>query len=135
MGTWGEKTFQNDSALDWLSELEAQGASGLRAALTCAASTASDDYLDVDDGSAALAAAEIVAAAHSGKRERLTAAASSWLDAHAGAISAEDVVWTRRALRRVLADNSELRSLWAHEESWSNSVGELLTRVGGGEGE
>jgi hypothetical protein len=133
MGTWGEKTFQNDSALDWLSQLETQGASGLRVALTRAASTASDDYLDVDDGSAALAAAEIVAAAHSGKHERLTAAASSWLAAHASAISAEDVVWARRALRRLLADNSELCSLWAQQESWSNCVRELLTRVGGDE--
>ena len=25
MGAWGEKSFQNDSALDWLAELEAEG--------------------------------------------------------------------------------------------------------------
>jgi hypothetical protein len=34
MGTWGEKPFENDAALDWLAELEEGGAGGLRELLT-----------------------------------------------------------------------------------------------------
>lgn len=130
MGAWGKKTFQNDSALDWLSELAVGGPSGLRLALTYAANTESGDYLDSDDGQPALAAAEIVAAHHSGSRERLTAAASSWLEAHPDALTLDDVGLAHRAVCRVLAKNSELRALWAHDESWASSVRDLLARLG-----
>jgi hypothetical protein len=31
MGAWGDGAFQNDAALDWLSEVETDGVEGLRA--------------------------------------------------------------------------------------------------------
>ena len=52
MGAWGAKAFENDSALDWFAELEANGVTALRSILSRVADTAEDDYLDVDDGRA-----------------------------------------------------------------------------------
>jgi Domain of unknown function (DUF4259) len=72
MGAWGGRAFENDSALDWLSGLEAEGVAGLHRILSSVASTGPGDFVDADDGSAAIAAAEIVAATLSHGRDRLT---------------------------------------------------------------
>ena len=71
MGAWGEKAFQNDSALDWLSSFESDGLPALHDILATVADTPGDDYLDVDDGCPAIAAAEIVAAALGRGRDRI----------------------------------------------------------------
>lgn len=103
MGAWGEKAFENDAALDWLAELEAQGAPWLRAALSTVERTVQDQYLDVDDAAAAIAAAEIVCAALGHGRDRVPARVSKWIDANASAITDEDAACARRAVERVLA--------------------------------
>ena len=59
MGAWGTGSFQNDSALDWYEDFRASGAIAVDAALSA---TVTEDYIEVDEGSAAIAAAEIVAA-------------------------------------------------------------------------
>src|SRR3954471_2737029 len=112
MGAWGEKAFQNDSALDWLSDLESDGLPVLRDILTIVGDTPADDYLDVDDGAPAIAAAEIVAAALGCGRDRIPKRLSPWLDDNASAINPDDLVLARRAVERVLSENSELRGLW-----------------------
>jgi hypothetical protein len=72
MGAWGPGSFDNDSALDWLSmEFEPEGASAVIAALKRVANLTDDAYLDVDDASAAVAAAEIFAAARNDDMSRL----------------------------------------------------------------
>ncbi len=108
--------------------------SELRGLLLMVASTDPDEYLDVDDGSAAIAAAEIVAATLPHGRDRLTREGTSWLDANASGIGAEDVVLARRAVERVLARSSELRGMWDEggiETEWHADVGVLLVRLGG----
>lgn len=133
MGAWGHKAFQNDAALDWLAELEARGVSALRGVLSAALETAEDEYLDVDDGASAIAAAEIVAAAMGRGRDRVTKRAIAWLDGNGGAIAAEEVGLARRAVRRVLAGNSELRELWEDDgpdTAWHADMRELLLRLG-----
>jgi hypothetical protein len=137
MGAWGEKAFENDSALDWLTELEAEGVTALRTILSTVAETEEDDYLDVDDGAGAIAAAEIVAAALGRGRDRVPKQVIAWLDANAGAIRSEDLALARRAVERVVAPNSELRGLWDPDGSnttWHADVGVLLTRLGGDPG-
>jgi hypothetical protein len=127
MGAWGAKAFENDSALDWFAELENGGVAVLREALDAAAS--STDYLEVDEGSAAIAAAEIVAAAASGKRDRLSNDAAAWLDGNARAISADDRALAKRAVQRVLGEDSELCQLWddnGPDNEWRADVRGLL---------
>lgn len=105
----------------------------LRSVLSRAAETAEGDYLDVDDGSPAIAAAEIVAAARGGSREGLPKQAATWLDVHAATVTAEDVELARRAVQRVFGENSELRSLWeghGPDSAWHVRVRLLLQRLG-----
>lgn len=134
MGAWGEKAFQNDSALDWLSDFEADGLAALHDVLGAVADTPADDYLDVDDGSPAIAAAEIVAAALGQGRERVPKSVVRWLDANPSAITADDRELARRAVERVVGEGSELRALWDDaglDSDWHADVRILLTRLGG----
>jgi hypothetical protein len=133
MGAWGSGAFQNDSALDWFAELEARGVSALRKLLSAVAATGEDEYLDVDDGAPAVAAAEIVAAALGRGRDRVTKPVIAWLDANAGAIVADDMALARRAVERVLGGNSELHALWDEgtDRAWHEDVGVLVERLGG----
>lgn len=132
MGAWGEGTFQNDAALDWLSEAQSQGVEAVRDALRRAARTPDDGYLDADDGASALAAAELVAAASGHGREHLPALALDWLDRIASTVAAEDLALARRAVDRVVAHNSELAALRAGhgpESGWHQHVRALLSKL------
>lgn len=133
MGAWGEKAFENDSALDWLNDLEEEGVSALRGILETVAETGADEYVDVDDGSAAVAASEIVAAALGYGRDRLTKPVRRWLDANPDAIVADDLLLARAALERVVAAGSELLELWndgGPDSEWHTDVGVLMKRIG-----
>ena len=133
MGAWGEKAFENDSALDWLNDLETEGVDALRHLLESVADTDEADYLDVDDGAPALAAAEIVAAARGRGRDRLTKRVIAWLDANADDLVEEDLILAAHAVERVVARNSELRELWEEggaDSPWHADVRTLLTRLG-----
>jgi hypothetical protein len=130
MGAWGHETFENDAALDWLGDL-VEGAPALfRDALSYVQRAEPDTYLDVDDGCAALAAAELVAAARTGQRERLPAGAARWLTDNGDAIRPDDAALARAAVDRVL-ERSELQELWddADGDQWRASVAELLRRL------
>ena len=133
MGAWGEKAFENDSALDWFNDLEAEGVEALRHLLESVAETDEADYLDIDDGAAAIAAAEIVAAARGRGRDRVTKPVIAWLDANADQLVEEDIVLAAGAIERVVAGNSELRELWEEgdvDSPWHADVRTLLTRLG-----
>jgi hypothetical protein len=133
MGAWGAKAFENDSALDWLVELEAEGVEGLRDLLVRVAQTDEEEYLDVDDGAPAIAAAEIVAAATGCGRDRVPEAVLAWLDANEAEVVEEDVSLAGRAVERVVAASSELRELWEDggpDSPWHADVRVLLTRLG-----
>jgi hypothetical protein len=133
MGAWGAKAFENDSALDWLVELEAEGVEGLRDLLARVAETDEEEYLDVDDGAPAIAAAEIVAAATGCGRDRVPPAVLAWLDANEAELVEEDVSLAGRAVERVVAASSELRELWEDagpDSPWHADVRVLLTRLG-----
>lgn len=133
MGAWGEKAFENDSALDWLNDLESEGVDALRDVLERVADTDYEEYLDVDDGAPAIAAAEIVAAARGRGRDRLTKPVLAWLDANADALVADDLDLAARAVERVVGANSELRELWEEggpDSPWHADVRTLLARLG-----
>jgi hypothetical protein len=61
MGAWGAGPFDNDDARDFLDTLEASPSRGLTTALRRVAGLQADAYVEVDVGSAAWAACEIVA--------------------------------------------------------------------------
>ena len=133
MGAWGEKAFENDSALDWFAELETDGVDALRDLLSRVADTDDEQYLDVDEGAPAIAAAEIVAAARGKGRDRVTKPVVAWLDTNGADVVDDDLILAGHAVERVVAGNSELRDLWEEggpDSPWHADVRVLLTRLG-----
>jgi len=129
MGAWGHDSFENDSAMDWLGELVGGDPSMVREALENV--VVASGHIDVDDGSVALAAAELVAGAHGKGYDRLSKRAARWLEANRIQLAAIDVELARRAVERVLA-SSELRSLWdeaGDDSGWQPAVRELIRRL------
>lgn len=126
MGAWGDKPFDNDSALDWLSAA-ADDVGALERAFETALSAS---YLDVDDGSPAVAAAAVVAAAFDGNVAELPAPAR----ALAGEVRADAKLRAHavEALDRVLAPESELASLWGEggeDSDFRRGIEQLRTRL------
>jgi len=118
--------------MDWLAELQTDGVSALRNALSTVAATDDDDEVDADDGMRAIAAAEVVAAALGQGRDRLTKEGVSWVDANAGALFAEDVTMAKRAVERLLEGTSELRDLWEDDgpdTEWHADLRVLIDRL------
>ncbi len=128
MGTWGPGSFSNDAALDWLADLIEGEPKLLDLALDNALGAAA---LTDPVCTAALVAAELVAAALGLGDERLNEAAATWLDMHRDSVRLLGPVKARRAVQRVYED-SELRELWdeAGRPEWHADVRELLSRLG-----
>jgi hypothetical protein len=130
MGTWGVGPFDNDSAADWLAELEERDEAALRDALAAAADAGADAYIDIDTAAEALAAAEVVAASCGHATPSLPETALAWVGAH-GVPAVELVELALRAAKRV-GDASELRELWdeAANPAWLEAVRDLRFRLG-----
>ena len=125
--TMGASAFENDDALDWVSHLEDGAVDLVRASLAAT----KVDYLESPDGSVAIAAAEVVAAAVGNPAASLPASVTRWVDAHGASVADADVVLALVALDRVTAENSELAELWAESDDhkWSQSVEDLRNRL------
>ena len=150
MGTWGEGPFDNDAAQDWLDSLweNDDAFTQLFNTLVHAAETPEEDYLDVDDGQAAVAAAEVVAVLLGNvdpKRPPVPDLAD-WVKAN-GHLFRDDLfveedeaepsdalfsTLARAALMRVTGPQSELKALWAEgaDKAWALSVERLNVRLG-----
>jgi hypothetical protein len=147
MGAWGEGPFDNDAAGDWAYDFEGldarEGLGLLQATLSRAAPArrgrlwkrggAGEEHLDADDGSVAVAAAEIVAHLVDG---------SPPPDAYGGEVYA----WAARtsatadrplvdlalvALGRVTGERSELADLWDESDggAWRSSIRQIEQRL------
>jgi hypothetical protein len=128
MGAWGTGPFDNDDALDWLIELANSPDFTLgRAAL----SATTVEYLEAPEASAALAAAEVVAAALGHPAASLPADATIWLGSNRDQVSQLDAALALAAVDRVLAEESELRELWADvdDDAWMEGVQDLHRRL------
>lgn len=141
MGAWSGESLGNDHAADWAADLvDGGGVGDVEEALTTAAERAADDYLEAPEGSEALAAAEVVAAA-AGRpcaSDPYSEDALAWAAAHPDA--ADLVPLARGAVDRVAGDNSELRDLWLEDEDdpgsgvrqeWAAPVEDLRRRLAG----
>ena len=133
MGAWGAGSFDNDDARDFLSEIAGSGdLSLIRGILDNVLS--STEYVEAQDASQAIAAAEVLAAALG----RATAAALKeaellhWLACLRPRVDRELAADAGDALARILAPNSELRELWeerADFAEWRASVTELRQQL------
>lgn len=130
MGAWDAGNFDNDDAMDWLAELEAEGLAAVDGALQSVLAGA-NDYLEAPTCCAGLAAAEVVAALRGKPVGRPPEALTAWVVRHAARPSAELTASARAAVEAILA-RSELRELWQESdefEEWTSAVGDLARRL------
>ncbi len=128
MGAWGMKTFENDTASDWIWDLEeSNDTSVLESALK---PEEYEGYLEGPDGENALAACEIINGILNNPREGLPDNAIAWITSHSNLDMTPLIPGALKMLKRVLADNSELNELWAENETdypaWKSGVEELI---------
>lgn len=131
MGAWGEGSFENDHAGDWLWSLaESEDDTLLRATLERVAELPAAEYLEAPACCEAIAAAEIVAALLGRPPAELSDEARAWVSAHAGLATRELAALSRRALARIRA-SSELRELWEESgaDGWYTSLDDLERRL------
>ncbi|MFG2044863.1 DUF4259 domain-containing protein [Dactylosporangium sp. NPDC048998] len=128
MGTWDIGPFDNDAAADWCGDLNdvapEQRAGLIRTTLNAVVDT--DGYLDVDLADEAIAAAAVVAAQLPGGDPITPAYAPDFL-LEGGSLDVPDDVppLAVRALDRIVADESEWRSLWAESAKYAEIVAAL----------
>jgi hypothetical protein len=149
MGTWGADSFQNDSALDWLSNLrESKDASLVRTTLSQVVEhhgtehsppsildrlrgrRQHTDWLTAGVAAKALAAAEIVAAWHGHPSATLPDGVMSWLQQCSSSFQSDLVALARKATS-IVKRNSELKDLWEEGDAsrWKGVVENLERRL------
>jgi len=125
MATWGPKTFEDDSATDWLAELiDAEEAREFLLANI----TLGDDEPGYDTGVICLAACEVIIALIDEPRRGLPEDLKDWLADN----ECDDITdlpeKAHESLGVVLKDSSELMEAWKEQEDyeeWREGVDEL----------
>ncbi|MBV1877413.1 MAG: DUF4259 domain-containing protein [Pseudomonadales bacterium] len=128
MGAWGLDVFENDSAMDWLFELtESDGASILEEALSIDA----EEYIEVDEGSAALAAIEVINSLRDKGPVNLPGPVSEWINANRSIETTNLVTKAKRVLGIVSnPEISEVSQLWLEQEyDWDGMVNDIAARL------
>jgi len=132
MGAWGYNSFENDDAHDWLADLvDGKVITPIEDALDAVLDD-QDDYLEVDVSNSAIAASEIVAALSGRASKSVPKPVVDWIRSKPKP-KASLRNKARRALVRILGDNSELKDLWNESPDfakWKASVKNLEKRLG-----
>lgn len=139
MGAWDVGAFDNDDALDWITELEQTSDSTLIiSTFEDVTQLERDEYLEAPECCRALAAAEIVASCKGHGTSSLLPRAGKWIDTYSSTIDAVPLVpLAIGAIKRIKSD-SELRELWDESidggapelaESWHKAVADLEERL------
>lgn len=129
-GAWGPGAFDNDDALDWVHACtESKGNPVIASALEIAMQPGA---LQSPDGAAAVAAAEVVAAAKGKPSKSLPNALGDWLNHQPKQEIAKLAPLATKALVRVKdPQTSELGQLWkeSQDKQWAKAVAELEARL------
>ncbi len=135
MDAWGATLFEEEAAQNWLDEAYVSaGAGAVAQALDTAAERPVTDPLDRTEGAVALIAGEVVATAYGEMPAGLPQEVLDRLNAHGSEVRnlADAKRRARRALERVISDNSALHAHWAAAEThanWAASVNDLRRRL------
>lgn len=130
MGTWGSGPFENDSALDWAGDLN--DADDLTLAMDALERVRGSDYVDADDASVAIAAAEVVAAVGGRPHADLPEDVQRWIVSSGVTLDPEHSEEAAAAVERIRGEDSELADLWAASgaEEWYGHLDGLTERLG-----
>ncbi len=135
VGAWGLGPFDNDDAADFAAEFEALDDSEGLEALIAALGAVGGEYIAVDEGARAVAAAEVLAAivGLAGPTTSYNETAMAWIERTSPPSNAALVDFALAALERVMGEASELAELWDDAgEPWAESVSELSARLRAG---
>ena len=140
MGQWGAASFENDQATEWFFLVEEAVDPGLVIASALDGALSEAEYLGLDDSSAAIAAADLVASCAGHTSERLPDNVRYWVDTHPHEPHDSEIHQAVQAVQRVRAE-SDLRDYWhasgeGQENGWLYEVDDLIARLkksGGGE--
>jgi hypothetical protein len=131
-GAWGYKSFENDDALDWIANsLTPGGQSAVEKTITSVAK--GRGYLEAPDGSSAIAACEVLAAAQGRPSPDLPKDVAALAKKLSSTPSDSIRNSARKALERILGEESELNALWKDAkgdfEKWKKTVEDLKSRL------
>jgi hypothetical protein len=130
MGAWGLGIFENDDAGDWVSQL-CRGNNLNLIFATFSEILEGDVYLELPESSAALAAAEVVAALRGNPTNDLPTLITTWISSHSLPVS-DDLVETAKTVVNKIHSNSELKELIEDSGSinqWNVVVNDLISRL------
>ena len=131
MGAWGIGNFENDTALDWISELIYNTRSDFIEE-SIEKVLIKEKYLDYDDCCSALAASEIIASLRGNPPNELPEEAEDWIRKKTIQISEE---LTKKAIEAVnrIKEDSELKDLIEEDtediDLWLNTINDLISRL------
>jgi hypothetical protein len=131
MGAWGNEPFENDDALDFVGDLQTTTGTGHLSRVFSLIADDGTEYVEAPISSAAIAAAEVVAALLGHPNPELPEEVTTWVAQQSGSHS--DLA--SEALRAVgrIVDRSELRELWEEAAddfpAWKNSIDDLTGRL------
>ena len=131
MGAWGINTFENDDAADWIGEFFDEPDKELLVEAFDAVNEIGDDYLKSPESSAALAAAEVIAALLGKPSASLPDDTKECVGKLSFKPDEELLSAARKAVERVKTD-SELKELWDESddaEQWQVTVEDLAARL------
>ena len=129
---WGDGSFENEDAMDWVAECVQAASPGLVKAAFDRVLAA--DVVETPDASAAVAAAEVVAASLGKPSPALPADLKAWLAGQPRSQIEAEAALAERALTKIEdARHSELRQLWSEGKTnqWLTKVQALQSRIGG----
>ena len=130
MGFWDMGPFDNDAAGDWTDQFEEGAAeSVVEAQLESIVAAADQDYLDLDDCCAGVAAAAMVAAGRGHASRGMPDHVALWIAEKDYRPGDEVALLAQCALRRIRAQ-SELADLARWDWRWRWTIGRLISRVG-----
>ena len=134
MGAWGVLAFDNDTANDWASELEASD--DLSIVESAFRELDEADYLDADVASIALAACEVIARLQGrwGLRNAYSEELDQWIEANPTKVPQDVKDAADSAIERILGPDSELPELrdeGGRNDAWHNAIDDLRNRVRG----
>src|SRR5688572_18126280 len=110
MGTWAEDSFGNDTACDWAGDFsDNPSLNTVREAIESVLS--SDEYLDSDQACECLVACEVLARLKGnwGQKSAYSETIDQWVESVTITPSEEVISLARKAIERILGDNSELQ--------------------------
>lgn len=134
MGAWGLGPFENDGALEPLAQLREEEDDAVGAAFR--AVMAEPDYVEVDAGQGAVAAAEILASAYGRPGDELPEEVARIVALYRERLlgEVELVEQARQALARLTAEGSEIAELSdeaGHGPEWRSRIADLDRRLSG----